>query len=238
MIGAEQLSWLQDGAIFINTARRASHRRAALLAELQTGRISAALDVFEQEPLPDDSPFRESRATSSSPPHIAAVTEQAYKRASGGQITVDEVARFLRDGKLRYEVTLRYARHEWHRLGNGLNSWAHWMARRSSLPAPAAASARRSPSLARGGRQCQPGGAAKRELLEVGRGGGAATGGGQALVCPADVSDDAQIHAALEQTRAPSGRLMCWSITPATISPSAPSPIPQPSNGANCWKLI
>ena len=102
MIGAEQLSWLSDGAIFINTARAHLIDEAALLAELQTGRISAALDVFDQEPLPDDSPFR-GLDNLIMTPHIAAVTQQAYKRQ--GEITVDEVASFLSEGKLRYEVT-------------------------------------------------------------------------------------------------------------------------------------
>ena len=102
MIGAEQLSWLRDGAIFINTARAHLIDEAALLAELRTGRISAALDVFDQEPLPDDSPFRNLDNLIITP-HIAAVTHQAYKRQ--GEITVDEVARFLSEGKLRFEVT-------------------------------------------------------------------------------------------------------------------------------------
>ena len=102
MLGAEQFNWLQDGALFINTARSHPIDEAALLAELQTGRISAALDVFEQEPLPNDSPFRQLENVIISP-HMAAVTDQAYRRQ--GRITTDEVASFLRDGKLRYEVT-------------------------------------------------------------------------------------------------------------------------------------
>ena len=102
MLGAEQFSWLQDGACFINTARTYPIDEAALLAELESGRISAALDVFEQEPLPDDSPFRQLDNVIISP-HMAAVTDQAYRRQ--GQITTDEVASFLSEGKLRYEVT-------------------------------------------------------------------------------------------------------------------------------------
>ena len=102
MIGAEQLSWLADGAILINTARGHLIDEAALLAELRTGRISAALDVFDQEPLPDDSPFRELDNLIITP-HIAAVTHQSYKRQ--GEITVDEVARFVSEGQLRFEVT-------------------------------------------------------------------------------------------------------------------------------------
>ena len=102
MLRAEQFSWLQDGACFINTARTHLIDEAALLAELQSGRISAALDVFEQEPLPDDSPFRRLDNVIITP-HMAAVTEQAYKRQ--GQIITDEIAGFLREGKLRHEVT-------------------------------------------------------------------------------------------------------------------------------------
>ena len=102
MIGGEQLGWLRDDAIFINTSRAHLIDEAALLAELRSGRISAALDVFDQEPLPDDSPFRELDNLIITP-HVAAVTRQAYKRQ--GQISVDEVARYLSAGELRYEVT-------------------------------------------------------------------------------------------------------------------------------------
>ena len=79
MLGAEQFSWLPDGAVFINTARTHPIDEQALLAELQSGRISAALDVFEAEPLPDDSPFRKLDNVIISP-HMAAVTDQAYRR--------------------------------------------------------------------------------------------------------------------------------------------------------------
>ena len=102
MLGAEQFGWLQDEAIFINTARTHPIVEEALLAELQSGRISAALDVFEQEPLSNESPFRQLNNVIISP-HVAAVTHQAYLRQ--GQIITDEVASFLREGKLQYEVT-------------------------------------------------------------------------------------------------------------------------------------
>src|SRR5215217_1234566 len=46
MIGAAQLAQLRAGALFINTARAALVDEDALLNELQSGRISAALDVF------------------------------------------------------------------------------------------------------------------------------------------------------------------------------------------------
>lgn len=102
MIGAEQFSWLQDGAIFINTARSHLVDESALLAELKSGRISAALDVFEQEPLPENSPFRTLDNVIITP-HIAATTYQTRQRQ--GQIATDEILRFFTDGTLRYEVT-------------------------------------------------------------------------------------------------------------------------------------
>ena len=102
MLGAEQFSWLGDGAIFINTARAHLVDEAALLAELRSGRIRAALDVFAQEPLPDDSPFRALDNVIITP-HVAAHTRQARLRQ--GQIVTEELTRFLRRGELRYEVT-------------------------------------------------------------------------------------------------------------------------------------
>ena len=58
MIGAEQLKMLRDGTIFINTARSALVDEAALVEALKENRFIAAIDVFDAEPLPADSPFR------------------------------------------------------------------------------------------------------------------------------------------------------------------------------------
>lgn len=54
MIGARELAWMQDGALLVNTARAPIVDTAALLAEVRSGRISAAVDVYEQEPLDRD----------------------------------------------------------------------------------------------------------------------------------------------------------------------------------------
>jgi phosphoglycerate dehydrogenase-like enzyme len=102
MIGARQLALLRDGALFINTARGALVDEAALLRELRSGRISAALDVFAEEPLPTESPFRQLPNVLLSP-HAAGHTVDTYRRQ--GQAMVDEVGRLLRGESLRYEIT-------------------------------------------------------------------------------------------------------------------------------------
>ena len=52
MIGARHFKLLRNGAIFINTARSLTVDQEAMLAEFQSGRISGALDVYDQEPQP------------------------------------------------------------------------------------------------------------------------------------------------------------------------------------------
>jgi lactate dehydrogenase-like 2-hydroxyacid dehydrogenase len=100
MVGAAQLARLPDGALFINTARAALVDEAALLRELERGRIGAALDVFDEEPLPVDSPFRRCRTRSSrrtrpaTPPILPPP----------GAAMVEEVRRLVRGEPLRYEI--------------------------------------------------------------------------------------------------------------------------------------
>ncbi len=102
MIGARELALLCDGAILINTARSWLVDQEALLAELRTGRIQAALDVFDEEPLPIDSPFRQLDNVFITP-HIAGASIQARRRQ--GQVIVEELQRFFAGEPLRYRVT-------------------------------------------------------------------------------------------------------------------------------------
>ena len=58
LINAESLAYCQPWAVLINTARGPVVEQNALVAALQGGKLAgAALDVFEEEPLPADSPL-------------------------------------------------------------------------------------------------------------------------------------------------------------------------------------
>lgn len=103
MLGAAQFAAMKDGALFVNTARGVLIDHAALLRELQSGRLSALLDVTDPtEPLPPDSPFF-ALENCVVLPHMAANTVQARQQQS--KYTIDEVLRFLAGEPLRHQVT-------------------------------------------------------------------------------------------------------------------------------------
>jgi phosphoglycerate dehydrogenase-like enzyme len=57
MVDARFLAAMPDGALLVNAARGPVADAAALVAELATGRIAAALDVTDPEPLPPGHPL-------------------------------------------------------------------------------------------------------------------------------------------------------------------------------------
>jgi len=101
MIGAEQFRSIKDDAVFVNNARAWLVDSAAMLKELKKERFYAALDVFDQEPLPDDHPLRKLRRTVLSP-HTAGNTVES--RAMLASAMIDELERFFSGAELRFEV--------------------------------------------------------------------------------------------------------------------------------------
>jgi phosphoglycerate dehydrogenase-like enzyme len=57
IIGAEDIARMKKGAILINTSRGPLIDEAALVAAVANGRVIAALDVYDKEPLPKDHPL-------------------------------------------------------------------------------------------------------------------------------------------------------------------------------------
>lgn len=57
LVGAAELAALPDGALVVNVARGPVVDTDALVAELNSGRLRAAVDVTDPEPLPEDHPL-------------------------------------------------------------------------------------------------------------------------------------------------------------------------------------
>jgi len=73
LIGAAELARMKPGAILVNTSRGPIIESAALIAALHAGRITAALDVYDLEPLPPGDPLLTAPNTVLSP-HLGYVT--------------------------------------------------------------------------------------------------------------------------------------------------------------------
>lgn len=93
LIGAGELALLRDGAVFINTARGRIVETQALTDTLATGRIYAALDVTDPEPLSADHPLR-GLPNVALTPHVAGPTTDELPRL--GEMAVEDLERIVR----------------------------------------------------------------------------------------------------------------------------------------------
>jgi phosphoglycerate dehydrogenase-like enzyme len=78
LIGAAELAKMKRGAILVNTSRGPIVDTAALVAALKDGRITAAIDVYDQEPLPAGHPLLTAPNTVLSP-HLGYVTDDGMR---------------------------------------------------------------------------------------------------------------------------------------------------------------
>jgi glyoxylate reductase len=101
LISRERLALLQDGATLVNTARGAIVDEGALVDELVSGRISAGLDVFADEPHVPERLLGLPNVVLA--PHIASATVET--RAAMTRVLVENVLAFLRGEPLPNEVS-------------------------------------------------------------------------------------------------------------------------------------
>jgi phosphoglycerate dehydrogenase-like enzyme len=79
LIGSREFALMKPDAVLVNTARGPIVQQAALVRALETGQIAgAALDVFETEPLPPDSPLTHMENVILSS-HSIAWTEELFR---------------------------------------------------------------------------------------------------------------------------------------------------------------
>ncbi|CAB3893673.1 hydroxyacid dehydrogenase [Achromobacter deleyi] len=82
LLNADRIRGMRPGAILVNTSRGGIVDEAALAAALRMGHLrGAALDVFDQEPLPGGGPLADAPNLILTP-HIAGLTQEANTRVS------------------------------------------------------------------------------------------------------------------------------------------------------------
>jgi len=101
LIGERQLGLLHQGALLVNSARGPIVDTNALVKALNSGRIRAALDVTDPEPLPEGHPLW-SCPNLLITPHIGGSTPQFAPRAL--QVAAQELERYMKGEPLQNVV--------------------------------------------------------------------------------------------------------------------------------------
>jgi phosphoglycerate dehydrogenase-like enzyme len=89
---------MKSGAILVNVSRGPIVVEPDLIEALRTGKLHAALDVYDREPLPADHPLRRMRNVTLSP-HLGYVNEENYRLFYAD--TVENVAAWLAGKPIR-----------------------------------------------------------------------------------------------------------------------------------------
>ena len=105
MVDATFLSGMRDGAVLVNAARGKVVDTDALVAELASGRLRAALDVTEPEPPPEDHPLW-TVPNLLLTPHVAASVDGYERRAYA--VVAEEIARYAAGERPRNLVRGHY----------------------------------------------------------------------------------------------------------------------------------
>jgi phosphoglycerate dehydrogenase-like enzyme len=105
MVDKAFLSRLKDDALLVNIARGPVVDTAALLVEVSAGRLRAALDVTDPEPLPPDHGLWQAPGVLISP-HVGGHTDAFLPRAY--RLIADQLRRFVSGTPLRNVITGDY----------------------------------------------------------------------------------------------------------------------------------
>jgi phosphoglycerate dehydrogenase-like enzyme len=101
LVNADFLSRMKDGALLVNMARGPVVDTPALVTELESGRITAALDVTDPEPLPPGHPLWHAPGVLISP-HVGGPTSAFWPRAK--RLLADQLTLFVNREPLRNVV--------------------------------------------------------------------------------------------------------------------------------------
>lgn len=99
-VGAQQLRLIKDGAVLLNCGRADLVQEEPLLKELGKRRFTAILDVFHEEPLPDDSPLL-------TVPNVVLTPHNAGRpsREKLMPLILEEFERFFSGRPLEHEIS-------------------------------------------------------------------------------------------------------------------------------------
>ncbi|GAA3808256.1 2-hydroxyacid dehydrogenase [Streptomyces phyllanthi] len=101
LVNADFLAHMKDGALLVNVARGPVVDTKALLTELESGRLTAALDVTDPEPLPEGHPLWHAPGVLISP-HVGGPTSAFMPRAK--RLLAAQLNRFVNREPLRNVV--------------------------------------------------------------------------------------------------------------------------------------
>jgi phosphoglycerate dehydrogenase-like enzyme len=105
LVDAAFLAQMRDGALLVNMARGPVVDTDALLAELHAGRLTAAVDVVDTEPLPADSPWWDAPGLLVSP-HVGGQSSAMWPRAH--RLVREQLTRYAAGEPLHNVMTGAY----------------------------------------------------------------------------------------------------------------------------------
>ncbi|GAA4571303.1 2-hydroxyacid dehydrogenase [Planotetraspora kaengkrachanensis] len=105
MVDARFLARMKDGAVLVNAARGTVVDTDALVAELESGRLRAALDVTSPEPLPADHPLWTAPGAFITP-HVAGSSPASLRRTRA--LVRAQVIRYMTGERLANMITGHY----------------------------------------------------------------------------------------------------------------------------------